>query len=133
MDDVSLKYKIELALAGMEDGPPSHQTPREHREMLRAHQDAWNSLSWTAEDSIPIIHGRCWELSGGILAQADGPIDGPSSITFRQLPSALRVIESREWRLNFDFAIRDFAIDSSFDLLVLVEMTEYVLYATQIL
>jgi hypothetical protein len=80
-------------------------------------------MSWTAEHSIPITQGRCWELAGGILAQADGL----SSIIFRQLPSTLRCIESREWRFDdFEFAIMDFAIDPSQDLLVVVDTTEYV-------
>lgn len=91
--------------------------------MLRAHQDAWNSLTWSFEESIPITQGRCWELNGGILAQSDTP----SSIVFRQLPSALRRIESREWRIDsFEFVVADFAMDPSQDLLVVVEITEYV-------
>lgn len=107
----------------MEDGPPGHHTLKERLDMLRAHQDAWNSLSWSSEETIPIAQGRCWELNGGILAQSDSQ----SSIEFRQLPSALRGIKSREWKIdNFDFDVADFAIDPSQDLLVVIEATEYV-------
>lgn len=123
IDSVSLQYKVELWLAGVEDGPLGHHTVKERLSMLRAHQDAWNSMSWSFEETIPITQGRCWELNGGILAQSDGP----SSIAFRQLPSALRCIESREWRIDgFDFVVVDFAMDPSYDLLVVVEITKCV-------
>ncbi len=118
IDDVSLQYKIELALAGMEDGPPSHLTPRDRIEMLQACQKSWNTLAWTSEETIA-VEGHLWELFGGILAQADGP----SSITFRQLPSKFRGLETFEWRINnLDFMFMDFAMDSSLDLLITIEV-----------
>lgn len=118
IDDVSLRYKIELALAGMEDGPSSHLTPRERIEMLRARQKAWNTLSWTSEETIAIA-GHSWELFGGILAQADSP----SSIAFRQLPSKFRGLAAMEWRVKeLEFMFMDFAMDSAVDLLIAIEI-----------
>ena len=102
----------------MEDGPPSHLTPRERIEMLRARQRAWNTLSWTAEENITVA-GHSWELFGGIIAQADGP----SSIAFRQLPSKFRGLEAQEWRVkDLDFTFMDFAMDSSLDLLIAIDI-----------
>lgn len=102
----------------MEDGPPSHLTLKDRIEMLRARQKAWHTLSWTSEESIAVA-GHSWELFGGILAQADGP----SSITFRRLPSKFRGLETLEWRIeNLDFMFMDFAMDSSLDLLVAIEI-----------
>jgi len=118
VDDVCLQYKVELALAGMEDGPPSHLTPRDRIEMLRARQKAWDTLTWTSEETIA-VEGHSWELFGGVLAQADGP----SSIVFRQLPSKFRGLESFEWRVDkLNFVFMDFAMDRSLDLLVAIEM-----------
>jgi hypothetical protein len=102
----------------MEDGPPSHLAPKDRIEMLRMRQKAWNTLSWTAEESIPVA-GHSWELFGGFLAQADSP----TSIAFRQLPSKYRGLESQEWKVGeFDFMFMDFAMDSSLDLLVAIEI-----------
>ena len=102
----------------MEDGPPSHLTPRDRIEMLRERQKAWNTLSWTTEDNVP-VSGHSWELFGGILAQADGP----SSIAFRQLPSKFRGLEQRDWKVGpLDFMFMDFAMDSGLDLLIAIEI-----------
>lgn len=63
--------------------------------------------------------GTSWELYGGVLAQttADG------KISFYQLPSDLRCIKEEKWSVdsNMGFEIRDFSMDPSVGLLVLVE------------
>lgn len=124
--DVYLQYKIELYLAGMEDGPPSSVTPTKRLEMLRAHQAAWKTLSWTAEETIPRLSGDSWDFFGGILAQANGP----SSIRCRQLPSLLRGIKSQEWEVKFSpIKFRDFSIDPSQDLLVVIQIQDLILFS----
>lgn len=106
----------------MEDGPPSSVTPTERLKMLRAHQAAWKTLSWTAEESIPYLTGSSWEFFGGIFAQANGP----SSIFCKQLPSLLRGIKSREWEVGFSPKhFLDFTIDPSQDLLVVVGFVSF--------
>ena len=59
-----------------------------------------------------------WVLYDGVLAQfAEG------TLHFRQLPSAIRRIEDREWcvDLEADIKLEEFEISPGMDLLVLVE------------
>ena len=114
---------MELALAGMQDGPPSDTSYAERLRLLRAHQNAWGSLSWTEEGTIPIVEGDTWELIGGVLGLADGP----KSILFRQLHSTLRSIPGRTWKVELDFAIGDFTLDPTQDLIAALEVSEYVI------
>ncbi|KAG5653347.1 hypothetical protein H0H81_000969 [Sphagnurus paluster] len=59
-----------------------------------------------------------WELCSGVLAQNNPD----KSLTFHRLPSLYRSIEEKEWTLEgFGFPLRDFGMDPSQDLLVLVE------------
>lgn len=106
----------------MEDGPPSSVSPGERLVMLRAHQTSWRTLSWGAEETIPIVTEHIWDLFGGILAQANTS----TSVSFKQLPSIVRRIDTREWSLeNLGFQISDLAVDPSQDLLLVVEITKY--------
>lgn len=94
--DVRTQYKIELAAAGMEDGPSSTLTSAERLRVLKAHQEAWDKLAWTSREEVPMHQGGVWELYGGVLAQGDGS----RTLAFKQLPSAIRGIEEREWRIE---------------------------------
>lgn len=90
--DVRTQYKIELAAAGMEDGPSSTLTSAERLRVLKAHQEAWDKLAWTSREEVPMHQGGVWELYGGVLAQGDGS----RTLAFKQLLSAIRGIEERE-------------------------------------
>lgn len=122
-DSPNLQYKMELALAGMQDGPPSDTSPAERLRLLRAHQKAWDSLSWTGEETIPMLKGDTWELVGGVLGLADGS----KSILLRQLHSTLRSIPGRTWKVEFDFILGDFTLDPTQDLIAALEVSEYVI------
>ncbi|KAI0372456.1 hypothetical protein BV20DRAFT_940120 [Pilatotrama ljubarskyi] len=116
--DVRVQYQIELAAAGMEDGPPSTLTAADRLRMLKARQEAWDRLAWTSREEVAMARGGVWELYGGVLAQAEGT----RTLVFKQLPSATRGIEGREWRIeDVGVDIRDFGMDPSQDLLVIME------------
>ncbi|CDO72096.1 hypothetical protein BN946_scf184962.g39 [Trametes cinnabarina] len=86
--------------------------------MLKARNEAWDDLAWTAREEIPMLQGGVWELYGGILAQGEGS----RTLVFKQLPSNLRGIEGREWRIeDVGVNIRDFGMDPAQDLLVVIE------------
>lgn len=112
-----MQYKIELARAGMRDGPPGRLTSTERLQMLTSHLEAWRTLSWTKQETIPILLGDIWELVDSVFGMADGP----RSMLLRQLPSQLRCVESREWKIEFQFDVEDFSIDPSQDLLLVIE------------
>jgi hypothetical protein len=109
----------------MQDGPLSTLPSSERLQMLKYHQEAWRTLSWTEKESISMLDGNTWELFGGVLALAEGP----KTLVFRQLPSRLRGIESSEWKVDVDFPVRDFSMDKTQDLLVIVEGSEWVVCA----
>ncbi|KAI0752690.1 hypothetical protein C8Q80DRAFT_1217173 [Daedaleopsis nitida] len=109
--DVTAQYKIELAVAGMEDGPPSILTPSDRLSILRERQKAWRSLKWKSRQEYPMLGGNVWELYGGMLAQADRE----GLLTVTQLPS-------KQWKIpDMGIAVRDFSMDPAQDLLIIVE------------
>ncbi|EIW86862.1 hypothetical protein CONPUDRAFT_115643 [Coniophora puteana RWD-64-598 SS2] len=120
-DHATLQYKIELACANMQDGPPSNLTAADRLSLLKRHQSAWNTLQWTSSQEVSMNTGRVWELYGGVLAQSRDP----SNLSFRTLPSQLRGVEEQTWNITFEHTIiRDFAMDPSQDLLVFLEPPE---------
>ncbi|KDQ56145.1 hypothetical protein JAAARDRAFT_322114 [Jaapia argillacea MUCL 33604] len=121
-DTPLLQYKIELAIVGMVDGPNTTMTVEERRTRLQNYQDAWANLEWKVEELFPLAEGDLWELTGGVWALAKGP----RSISFHQLPSVSRGIDSKKWSIHdVGFEIHDFVMDPGQDLLVLVESIEY--------
>lgn len=112
-----LQYKTELAVAGMEDGPSSDLSTVDRLTKLKAYQDAWSCLRFDSQKIVPMLRGEVWELYGGVLAQARGP----KILNFRQLPSVIRGIDEREWTTELGFIIRDFGMDPSQELLVVIE------------
>ncbi|KAF8973551.1 hypothetical protein BDZ97DRAFT_1775683 [Flammula alnicola] len=116
----SLQYIIELAVSGQRDRSQSCTTSSaDQLQCLENHQSAWKNLKWSRELKIPMADGGLWELFGGVLAQTTPQ----GELVFHQLPSDLRGIEERSWKLGPDFGmrVRDFAIDPPQDLLVLME------------
>ncbi|KAG1715996.1 hypothetical protein ID866_1161 [Astraeus odoratus] len=117
VNDSSLQYILELAVAGKEDNPRSSLDYHQKLDTLRKHQTAWRTLDWTNVEDIPMLGGHLWELYGGVLAQTN--IDG--SIRFRRLPSRIRGIEEMVWSVPMpDLDLRDFTMDPAQDLLVLI-------------
>lgn len=86
--------------------------------LLREHNRVWNDMEWASYGSIPMCDGHSWEFSGGILAQSTHE----NQIFLVQLPCKLKGITEKRWSVPFDFRIRDFTLDNSQDLIVLVEL-----------
>ncbi|KAI0788515.1 hypothetical protein C8Q75DRAFT_768748 [Abortiporus biennis] len=117
-NDASLQYKIELTVAGMEDGSSSPLLVVERLHKLKLRQDAWNRMRFTSETAVPMRRGGVWELYGGVLAQSRDD----HGLSFRQLPSDIRGIDDVGWTLeDLPMRIRDFSLDPSQELLVVIE------------
>ena len=115
-----MQYAIELAAAGQVNGPETSGSSSSSRlEALKKHQSSWDNLKWSRELRIPMEDGSLWELYGGVLAQST--VEG--TLTFMQLPSDLRSIEEKVWTLGpkLGLVVRDFGMDPSQDLLVLIQ------------
>ncbi|KAH9947003.1 hypothetical protein B0H21DRAFT_857166, partial [Amylocystis lapponica] len=122
-----LQYKIDLAVAGMIDGPPSALCTAERRRMLREHQKAWDSLEFSVQPtlSIPVLHDP-------LPAYYPGRIFGnvlwyytSTGLRFIQLPSRIRGTEEKRWTIDYSatpgFTVSKFAMDPAQDLLVVLE------------
>jgi hypothetical protein len=122
-ETASLQYAIELAAAGQVNGPETSGASSASRlEALKKHQSSWDNLKWSRELRIPMEGGGLWELYGGVLAQSTAE----GTLTFMQLPSDLRSIEEKVWTLeNLGLVVRDFGMDPSQDLLVLIQSPDW--------
>jgi hypothetical protein len=119
----SFQYKIELAVAGMDDGLPSDLGPVERLRILNAHQTAWKKSSWK-EYRVPIASASCVCCSGNVLAMGQYTKNSPDyHFTFTQLPSVTRGIGEKTWSIVIKSIHSEcsFEIDPSQDLIVLVE------------
>lgn len=115
---MALQYTVALATAGQQDGSSSRLSTAVRSQMLADHQDAWRKLEWSEHTSVPMKPGGVWELYGGVFAESSMDRE---TLFFRQLPSRLRGIETREWHVDVGFHIRDFGMDPSQDLLVALQ------------
>lgn len=115
----TLQYTINLAVAGQESSCAGVDSPAALLDALKRHQNAWDELKWSRQLRLPMRSGGLWELYGGVLAQSDEE----GGIFFYRLPSDLRSIEEKQWSLgpSFPCPVRDFAMDPSQDLLLLIE------------
>lgn len=111
-----LRYKIELAAAGMEDGPPSTLSNSDRLERLLQHQEVWKALRWQSETIVPMTRGGVWEFYGGVLAQARGR----ETLLFKQISSKFKNIEEKDWECDLKLRVRDFTMDPAQDLLVVI-------------
>ncbi|KDQ56120.1 hypothetical protein JAAARDRAFT_195327 [Jaapia argillacea MUCL 33604] len=113
-----LQYKIELAIAGMEDNPCSKFGIEEHRARLETYQAGWADLCWQKEEVLVSSGGEPWDLFGNVMV-AETSTGG---LSFKKLEGCSRGVEGREWELDLvDIEIDAFALDPPQDLLVLVE------------
>lgn len=116
-DTVALQYRIALHSSGMVDGPPSQLSTSERLNLLRSYETSWKNLDWNTHTSLPVPEGSLWELYGNVWAHSKGS----DSIFFVQIPSRLRDVPLRQWTIVLDFSLRDFGMDPSQDLLVVIE------------
>jgi hypothetical protein len=121
---VIIQYKIELAVAGMEDGPPSNVGPADRLKILKEHQSSWRNLTWKNGHVMSTMFRYQWDCLGGVLVNV---LDSSQrSLVIRQLPSVVRGIKETEWQVDMDFRVQDFTFDPSQDLLAVIEMVDVV-------
>ena len=102
----------------MVDGPPSRFSTSQRLSLLRSYEPSWKILDWNTHISLAVPEGSLWELYGNVWAHSRGN----DAIFFVQIPSRLRDIPLRQWKIKLDYPLRDFAMDPSQDLLVAIEI-----------
>ncbi|KAG7093642.1 hypothetical protein E1B28_007305 [Marasmius oreades] len=87
-DFSDLRYKYELAILGMKDGPVAHaRVPPVYRlQLLNAYRQGWGGLSWTYESKAQIPQSTRAGASGGFLQQIKEN-GGNTVLDLMELPS----------------------------------------------
>ena len=101
----------------MEDGTSGDLTTSKRLDLLRNYNTSWKNIEWNEHITIVPGTGGVWELYGNVWAHSKES----DVIEFVQLPSRIRGIPMRQWTLRFNFAVRDFSMDPSQNLLVTLE------------
>jgi F-box-like len=116
-------YQLELAVAGMHDVEGQDLAVADRLAQLKTVQDGWSNLRFRQRRQIPFNLGPgVWEMFGGVLAQG---MPGPMvrGLAFTELPSAVNRASGHTWEhRDLGVDIRDFAMDSAQDLLVLIAL-----------
>lgn len=86
-------------------------------------------MDYVKRQTVRAVKGNIWELATGVLAQgisADslGFTQETRKLLFTKLPSVARgELKTKEWTHNdYEFSIRDFTLDATQDLLVLLRV-----------
>ncbi len=111
-----------LAARGLCDGPPSPVTPVRRLELVKAYDEAWRTFSWNEHLilELPYPHEAPY-VSGNTLVLPIHEVRGViRSFIMQSIPSPLRGVLGRQWRIDFDFLVGPFVIDATQDLLVVV-------------
>ncbi|KAL1675442.1 hypothetical protein EV122DRAFT_292721 [Schizophyllum commune] len=112
----TLWYKQKLGMQNMVNGGDHSEIQLADRvQRAERYVKAWRALEFSEETQIP-FGGNLWEIAGGVVACTTSA--GSGEISFTQLPSPLRDVERKTWRLTLEHVPRDFTIDPSQDLLV---------------
>lgn len=100
-----LRYKFELAMAGMKDGTPSYfsKPPPLRLQLLLAYRENWPKLRWAYEQAISIpAAATVVNVCGGFLYQVGG-----QTLDLMELPSCRTGrVPGQTRHLRFDTAPR---------------------------
>lgn len=110
-------YDLELAKHGLQ-GHHDVAASVHKLERLRKFADGWGYVRNMHDHTVDILPGGLWELFGNHLAQHDGH----RNIVLTRLPSPSLSIEEKTWTVPLGgFRVRDFGMDPSQNLLILIE------------
>ncbi|KAI6023874.1 hypothetical protein BKA83DRAFT_4265356 [Pisolithus microcarpus] len=119
----SLRYRYELALCGLREGPHNQYSSNNRLDTLLSYKRGWSTLTWSAEDRLTFAPPTIMGVSGNYLYQvAQVPL--PNEFLwclriyelrcFRRTPQ--RGLQSHRYFIAFE--IRKVVIDSSQNLMV---------------
>jgi hypothetical protein len=117
---ISLCYLLELAASGMKHGSYSYHGKLQCLEMLAAHETAWRTLSWSDNAPVDMLVG--WgepvSVSGNVICFRSKRDVSYEEFLFLRVPSKLRDVTMKSWRLRLPDDVQDVCIDSGQDLLI---------------
>jgi hypothetical protein len=118
---ISLRYLLELAASGMQDGSHFPSLGKvQCLEMLAAHETAWRTLLWTGSTSVDTLIG--WgepvSVSGNVLCFRTNSGMPQKELLLLRAPSKLRNVVGKTWRIPLPHDTQDVCIDAAQDLLI---------------
>jgi hypothetical protein len=121
-----IHYKIELAIAGYQNGPALCRTPLSERlRILRQTQKGWLGLNFQRRQTIELERETpTYELQGSVFLRGRTSVGSNSTagISGYIMASTLTGDEMHQWTVErFPSGVRDFTLDPLQDLLVLIE------------
>ena len=117
---VCLRYSLELTANGMKRGSYSCLGERQCLDMLAAHETAWRTLSWSENSPVdlPVGWGEPVSVSGNIICFRSKMDPPHEQLLVLRVPSKLRAVTMKSWRLQLPYDVKDVCIDSGQDLLL---------------
>lgn len=117
---MALQYAVSLAAAGLVDNIPMDVNLAERVRLLTAHESAWKDTPWYPIDGYDGVLGLA-ASSGNLLVffrlWNDSARFG-RHLVFQRLPSIHHGVPNFTSRMDPDFHVHEFSIDSSQDLLI---------------
>ena len=119
-DSVALQYVLSLAAAGLIENIPMSVNLAQRVRLLAAHETAWKDSPWFPMEGYDGVLGLA-SSSGSLLVffcfWNDSTRYG-RSLVFQPLPSIHQGVPDFSARMDPDFHMNEFCIDSSQDLLI---------------
>ncbi|KAI6164576.1 hypothetical protein EDD17DRAFT_1804737 [Pisolithus thermaeus] len=119
----SLRYRYELALCGLREGPHNQYSSNDRLDTLLSYKRGWSTLTWSAEDRLTFAPPTIMGVSGNYLYQA-AQVPLPNEFLWCLRIYELRCLRRTPQRgLHFyqyfiAFEIRKVVIDASQNLIV---------------
>jgi hypothetical protein len=123
---MALQYALSLAAAGLVDNLPMDVNLAERVKLLEAHDTAWKDSPWFPMDGYDGILGLA-ASSGNLLVFFrlwNDSVRFGRSLVFQNLPSVHRGVPDFSARMDPDFHMHEFCIDSSQDLLIYAQWVD---------
>jgi hypothetical protein len=91
-------------------------------ELVNAYDEAWRTFSWSEHLTLELPYPHeAPHVSGGTLVLPVNEAGGAlRSFVVQSVPSPLRGIPGRQWRIDLDFVVEPFVVDAAQDLLAVV-------------
>ncbi|KAF8515650.1 hypothetical protein JB92DRAFT_3114762 [Gautieria morchelliformis] len=120
-DNLILQYRLELAIAGLEDrSTDCGLSVAERLAQVKAMEEGWANLSFRQKFKVTFPGpGPTWNLYGGVLVR-ECASDMASGLSFIQLPYAVRGTPVHMWQIDIQVNILYYAINPAQDLAVLI-------------
>ena len=95
---------LALAARGLCDEPPSPIAAKSRLELLKAHEEAWHTFSWTEHLTLDIHYSHSHPyVSAGTLVLPNRGNQGVKLFVVHSIPSPLRGVPGRRWQIELGF------------------------------